>query len=172
MADPPLWLTIPFAATVIAAAASDVRSRRIPNVLTVGGFCIALALRSFLGAGAVGAGLLGALLGLCIGLLMLALGGFGGGDVKLLAAVGAFTGPQGFLIAFALTAVIGGVMALAEAAVRGGLRSLFRDVGNLAANLFTFGKRGERQTLDTQRAAKLPYGVAIALGSLAGWFLV
>jgi prepilin peptidase CpaA len=74
-------------------AVTDVRDRRIPNWLTYGGLVAALrvrcALLSWLG---LRGGLLGLLLGGGIFFLLFVLGGMGGGDVKLMAAVGAWAG--------------------------------------------------------------------------------
>ena len=168
----PALTTVVFVGLLITAAWSDLRTRRIPNVLTVSGLGVAIALRSFGGGDAVLDGVLGAALALLVALAMLALGGFGGGDAKLLIAVGAFTGPKLFGVAFALTAMAGAGLALLEAGFRGDLRSLFRSTGSLALNFATLGKKGRRQTLGDARAVRIPYGVAIAVGSLAGWFLV
>ena len=51
-------------------------------------------------------------LGIALLILFHLLGGMGGGDVKLMGAVGAFLGPKGVLIAFLATALIGGIYAL------------------------------------------------------------
>ena len=157
---------------LVGAAWSDLRTRRIPNVLTVSGLALALALRSFAGPAAVNEGLLGAGLALLVVLPLLALGGFGGGDAKLLIMVGAFAGPRGFVAAFALSALVGGALSLRVALQSGMLVPLLANTGQLALNLVTLGRKGRRQTLDSPGAVGVPYGVAIAAGSLAAWFLL
>ncbi len=163
--------TIALVALVVIAAASDIRTRRIPNVLTVCAFLVALALRSFLGAGTLLDGLQGAGLALVLVLPLFALGAVGGGDVKLLIAVGAFIGPSGLLITLLATAIAGGVLAIAEGIRGGTIIPLLLNTGNLAKYCFTFGRSGSRPTLATQGSISVPYGVAIAVGSLAAWFL-
>ena len=149
----------------------DVRTRRIPNWLTASSFLVALAMRSFLGFDAVLDGLQGAGLALLLMLPLFALGAFGGGDVKLLVAVGAFMGPRDLLVALAATAVAGAVLAVAESARRGILLPLLLNTGRLAKYYLTLGRSGTRPELTTQGAVTIPYGVAIALGSSAVWFL-
>jgi len=43
---------------------------------------------------------------------------------------------------------------------------------DLGLNALTLGRAGERVTLDSPHALTIPYGAAIALGSLAVWFLL
>jgi Flp pilus assembly protein protease CpaA len=95
----------------------------------------------------------------------------GGGDVKLFGVAGVFLGPAGFLLALLASALVGGVLGLV-AAIRDGvvvtalLRT--RDLGVRAA---TLGRSGDRMTLDSAGAITVPYGAAIAIGSLVVWFL-
>ena len=165
------FITVAFFSLLGLAAWRDVRTRRIPNVLTVSGVMIALALRSFVGSAAVIDGLQGIGVALLLVIPLMALGGFGGGDAKLLLAVGAFMGPQSFLIALSLTALIGCVMALWEAWRSGRLYELTANTASLGLHLVTFGRRGRRRTLATEQATALPYGVAIAMGSALGWVI-
>src|SRR6185436_20859653 len=87
--------TLVVLSVAMVACVTDIRSRRIPNVLTFGA---AVAAVLFPGATAGTSGLLVALGGWVVGLLLFlpffALGGMGGGDVKLLAALGAWIGPR------------------------------------------------------------------------------
>ena len=77
----------------LPAAWWDVRARRVPNWLTVGGLAVALVLRA--AEGDIGQGVAGALyLGLPFLLLRLLFAGVGAGDVKLAAALGAALGPR------------------------------------------------------------------------------
>src|SRR6187402_2302320 len=86
----PMWVS---AGIALAACMTDLRTRRVPNALTLGA---ALAAVAFHAATSAGSGLLFAVLGWGVGLLMFlplfALRGIGGGDVKLLAALGAWLG--------------------------------------------------------------------------------
>ena len=79
---------------VCAAAVRDIRTRRIPNWLTVSGVVAGMALNAFLFETP---GLLDALKGLGFALLiyfpLFAIRAVGAGDAKLMAAVGAIVGP-------------------------------------------------------------------------------
>lgn len=152
-------------AVVAAAAASDVRTRRIPNLLTVPAFVAALLLAAAQGLHTFGGALAGAGLGLAIGSLLLALGGMGGGDAKLLTVVGAFLGPQGFLVAMATTAIAGGLFACALVIRHRSVRATLRSTGSLVAYGATAGRAGEHATVASPRALTLPYAVPIAVGA-------
>ena len=76
------------------SSASDVSCRRIPNVITLTGAVTGLLLGAYIGGFAgLGHALLGLLLGLALLVPLYLLGLFGGGDAKLVAAIGSFVGP-------------------------------------------------------------------------------
>ncbi|HSK18061.1 MAG TPA: prepilin peptidase [Longimicrobiales bacterium] len=164
-------LSLTLLAVVLAAMWTDVRFRRIPNGLTVTALVAALVLRLILGATALLDGMLGAGLALVLVMPLFALGGVGGGDAKLLVAVGAFLGPKGFLVALLATAIAGGVMSLAWTARRGVILPALLNTRGLLKYVITAGRRGERTTLAMPGAVSIPYGVAIAAGAIfALWF--
>jgi prepilin peptidase CpaA len=169
--DPASIATVAFVALMGAAAAWDVTRRKIPNLLVFAGLTGGLALRALGGWPPLGAGLAGAGLAFVITFPLFALRGLGGGDVKLFAAVGAFMGPAGFFAALLASAIIGGALGLVLAIRRGVLLPVLLNVKDLALNAATLGKAGERMTLETPGALTVPYGAAIALGSVAVWFL-
>jgi len=146
-----------------ASTAIDLRTRRIPNVLTGATAIVGLAVAAF-GVGSVT--LAQALGGLAIGLLVMlpghVIGATGAGDVKLFAALGTFLGPGGALLAFLYTAMAGGALALAVALHR----RLLRDTLARAATLVTTGglNAGEIEAIRVNRFA---YAPAIAIGALA-----
>src|SRR4026208_111340 len=112
-------VSVALTAMLAAAAYTDYRTRRIPNLLTVSGLAVALILRGVLGPGAIIEGLIGALLAFVLTLPLLMLGVRGGGDAKLLVATGAGMGPRNFLWAGILPAIIGGMMAVVDVGRRG-----------------------------------------------------
>lgn len=169
--DPANLATVAFVALMGTAAAWDVTRQRIPNLLVLLGLACALAFRALGGWPPLGAGLAGAALALVVTFPLFALRGLGGGDVKLFTAVGAFMGPVGFVAALLASAIVGGVLALVLAIRRGVLLSVLLSVKDLALNAATLGRAGERMTLETPGALSVPYGAAIALGSIAVWFL-
>jgi prepilin peptidase CpaA len=160
-----------FLVVTALAAAFDLSTRRIPNALTVSAIILAIVLRAAVSGGAVLIGLVGAGLALLVMLPLFAMRGAGGGDAKLMIVVGAFLGPQGFVVALLATALVGGLMSIV-AAVRSGviLPVLFNTSGVLGW-MCTFGRRGERTTLVSSGAVSVPYGVAIAIGSVVALFI-
>jgi prepilin peptidase CpaA len=152
---------------VCGAAWSDVRSRRIPNRLTIAGLLIALSLRVLLGLVPLWQGVLGAVLALGISTVLFALGILGGGDAKLLTAVGAFLGPAGFVGALAISCIAGAVLALADAARRGVLLLLLMHLIEILSFWRAFGKGGHGRRLSTPGALTVPFGLAIAIGAIA-----
>ncbi len=149
----------------------DVRERRIPNVVTVAGAIAALLLRWSTGWGPLLAGLLGAGLALVVVLTPFALGLLGGGDVKLLGAVGAFMGVDRLIGALLLIAVVGGALALGEAVRRRALTRTLASTFDLGRQWVLFGRPGVTPALESPNAMSIPYGVAIAVGSLVWWFI-
>jgi prepilin peptidase CpaA len=148
---------------VVAAAVIDIRTNRIPNLLTALMSGVGLAMAA---TGVSGIGPWAALAGLAIGLLLMMpgylLGATGAGDVKLMAAVGAMLGPALVITAFLFTAIAGGILALVVAARRGRMAAALANTGRLIASP-AGAQRKIRSAGTTHRFA---YGPAIALGSL------
>ncbi len=166
------FATLALLALTVAAVVWDLRTRRIPNVLTATGLLLALGLRAFQGPGAVAAGVLAALLAFALAAPLVLAGAMGAGDAKLLAAIGAFVGPAGLPVALLVTAIAGGVLALAAAARRGALGETLAHARDLVVppRAAREEPRIPRRTLETPGALAVPYAVAIAAGALAGWW--
>lgn len=121
--------------------------------------------------GFVGAGLPGVLsaatgllvCGGVLGLVALA-GGMGGGDVKLMAAVGALVGIPDALWALLYAALLGGALAVGMALVRGDLLRALKNIGAWTKGAVRLSK--ERPALGQGAPLYVPYGVAIALGAI------
>ena len=164
-----LLTTVVFVLTVGAAGILDFRTRRIPNRLTVGSLLLALVLNAVAGLGALSDALMGAGLGLAVGVLLFAARALGGGDGKLLVAVGAYLGLGRLPGALLLIGILGGFLGLGEAIRRGViLPSVYNAVGMLR-RWVTFRRGGEIRTLESPGAVTVPYGVAIAVGAIAWW---
>lgn len=144
-----------------SSAVVDLRTRRIPNSLTLplAGIGLGLAV-----SGASGLSLGASLVGLFVGLLLMLpghlVGGTGGGDVKLMAALGSVLGPQRVLSAFLYSAIAGGLLAIAYAVARGRLHTTLRG----AARLVTHPSATRAEVDRAAANNRFPCGPAIALG--------
>ena len=159
-----------FTALLLAAAWSDLRSRRIPNALTITGLAVALVLRASVGPETLIEGVVGVLLALVLTLPFLMLGVIGGGDAKLLMAIAGFMGPRHFLWAAALIAIIGGMVGVVDTGRRGALLPVLFNCGEILKHWATFGRRGANRSFASIGALTIPYGVAIAAGALLWWY--
>ncbi|MFT0172020.1 prepilin peptidase [Paraburkholderia mimosarum] len=154
-----------------AAAVTDLHARRIPNALVLTGLAAAFAVQC--GLHGVGEGsqrwILGLLTGGGLFVPFYLLRGMGAGDVKLMAAVGAFVGPQSAFEVALATFVIGGIWSLAVVIFNGVARSVGTNM--LAILLSKGGQSGS--VFETEKGValpsvgSLPYGVAISLGTLS-----
>jgi prepilin peptidase CpaA len=158
---------------VVSAALTDLHSRRIPNLLVSVILIAALVAQVLLPEGAGWRSwLFGMLTGFALFLPLYLLRGMAAGDVKLMAAVGAFVGPQpAFQIALA-TFVIGGVMALAFILYKGRLRDTWLNLRALIAPVLmrTAGMPAQATGMPKESVGRMPYAVAIAFGTLAVLF--
>jgi prepilin peptidase CpaA len=150
----------------VMASVSDVRTARIPNVLTFGAAAAALVylLGSHGWSGLAGAGE-GWIVGVLLFLPFFALGGLGAGDVKLLGAIGAWLGPREVLWVAMYASLAGGVMALMVALATGYLGQALANLRLLFTHWWVVGIRPLPElTLKSSRAPKLAYAVPIAVG--------
>lgn len=150
------------------ASAWDIRTRRIPNVLTLGFPIVALIFHVTM-SGPTGATTVagGWATGLAIFLPLFLLGGMGAGDVKLLAAFGAWLGVRGALETAVAAGVIGGVLALGLALTRSYASQAFANIWNLLLYWRVAGIRPHPTlTLDQHDGPRLAYAIPISIGAL------
>jgi prepilin peptidase CpaA len=156
---------VPLVALLCWAAIGDLRARVIRNWLTLS-LMLSGLVQSFLPGATVSPGnaFLGLLVGLGLLILPFAIGAIGGGDVKLLAAIGAWVGPLACFQIFAVEAVIGMGIVLAQAAAAGRLAALFRNSAILALNMAHADRLGADHLQKTGQHCRsidrpLPYAV-------------
>jgi len=157
------------AATVaVSAAISDVKERRIPNLLTYPALAAGLLLQGML-HGWRGL-LLGAGGGLLFGgtfLLFYLVRAMGAGDVKLAAALGCIVGSSAVLPVMLATALAGGALAIFFMALSGRVFETLRNTLWVAGFHVQHGLQMHPVVnLDNPTALRMPYGLAFAAGTL------
>ncbi len=152
------------AVVAIIAGITDWRSRRIPNWLTVTALLIGIVTNSWsYGWAGAKSSLLGSGLGLLLLLPFVLIRSLGAGDWKLVGALGAFLGPQRLLTVLFTTLLVAGVMALVLVIWKGRFLRTLRNMGRMVAAFGTLHLPGQELTLDDPQAAKVPFGVAVAV---------
>ncbi len=167
-------------AVLIATIAGflDWRARRIPNWLTVPAFVAGIATNAFVsgtegglhsleGAGAV----------MIVLLPVVLLRGLGGGDWKLMGALGAWLGPTRIIIVLLVTILVSGLLAVIQIIRKKRFVQTVRNMWELLRGFFIFGLQPHPEiNLDNPAALSLPFGVAAALATfgcfcagLPGW---
>lgn len=166
------WMAFaPLIVMLLIAAAIDLRSRRIPNGLTL----------TVIGTGLVQAALpwtgitiLQSFAGLCVGFALMfalfALGALGGGDVKLMAGVGAWVGAWPVVLVFAGASIVGMLIVVAQCAAKGRLIVLMRNTWLLVLQLLHIRVLGVQSVAESGGSCRsvdkpLPYAVAVLVAT-------
>jgi prepilin peptidase CpaA len=160
-------------ALAVVACGWDLRTRRIPQLLTLGGAASAFLFHFVtggwegLGASAAGWGV-----GLAIFIVPFALGGLGAGDVKLLGALGAWLGPVSVVWLGLYAGIAGGIMAVLVSLAAG---YLARAVSNIWLLLTHWAVNGVKPlhelTLDQSKGPRLAYACPILAGTVVTLWL-
>lgn len=166
-----MWAYGVLALVLIAAAVTDIRTARIYNAVTYPAIAIGLIGHTLMGGPRFGAGefelgLLGSLCGLAAGFLPLFVawfaGGIGGGDAKLMGAVGALAGWRFALAAmfygFAIAVVMAVVVMLSRRILKQTLARIWRFLSLLAT------PAGAADPA-TKESPKIAFGLALCIGS-------
>jgi prepilin peptidase CpaA len=165
------YLEVGLLLLVSFAAVNDLETRRIPNRLLLVSLACALLLRLF--STHPGSSLLAALGGMGTGLALFLplylLRGMAAGDVKMMAVVGAFTGPAEVFEIAVLSWCAGGVMAVLLVLVNRRLGLVMRNLGRMLRGVMMPGM-GIAAPAEQTSAGSMPYGLAIAAGTIV--FLV
>jgi prepilin peptidase CpaA len=167
---PPPLIAALLLALVFTAAAYDVAFRRIPNWLAAAGALLGMATNTFLYRGWPGLrfSLAGLLAAFAVYFALHSIRAIGGGDVKLMAAVGSLAGWQNWIGIFLITAVLGGVAAIILATLRGRAGKTLSNVGIILSEMKS-GRaaytRNEELDVRSAKALGLPHGAVIAAGT-------
>ena len=161
---------------IVACCVVDTRTRRIPNVLSASAMLAGLVLNTmYFGMSGLGVSVGGLLAAAAVLLPAFAVGGLGGGDVKMMGAIGAMLGPELALAGLGLGMIFGGLIMLAHLARRGRLREkLGAPWALVAAASLARSVEPLRAPAGDPDAVALPYSVPLGLGTVAvllflGW---
>ncbi len=162
----PPWIGIPVVILTVIAARADLRTRRIPNRLTGPALLLGLAVNVAVGGWH---GLSTALIGMAVaGAVLLPgwlAGWMGAGDVKLMAAVGAWLGFPLALFAALAALIAGGLIALVVALRNGVLWKSLQGTAGLATWLL-HASQGASLPRPATTGIRFPFGVAVMAGSI------
>src|SRR5205809_85285 len=167
----PVWLVT---LVLIVAAVIDGFELKVPNWVTFP-FILAGWAYSTLAFGWEGLGwsLLGTVIGLALLLPPYAIGGMGAGDVKLLAGVGAWIYGTHTTYAFAVSAIIGALLAVSMVVARGAWTRHYAQFRVILNEILIIRNPEQLSAIAAQRKPTmllLPYGIPIAIGTI-GYFV-
>lgn len=158
--------TVALVALVVVAALIDVRSRRVPNALTLPAIGAGLLLAALGGSLTYFITTLGtAALVFAAGLLLYSTGVLGGGDGKLLTAVAALGGADYFAEFLVWTSIAGVAGSLIVLAAKRALLPLMSRVTRSSLQFLRYGFSPEPLVPDGGH--RIPYAVIIAAGAVA-----
>ena len=132
-----MWALVPLLIALAIIIVLDIRTKVIPDAVTLPGIVYALAVAAVVKSPSIGQALLGAVVGGGIVFLIAVIsrGAMGGGDIKLMAMLGAALGWKGALVALAFSQIVASLVALSLLiARRAGRHDLF-PVGAIIAFL-------------------------------------
>jgi prepilin peptidase CpaA len=164
----PTWL---LSVILIVAAVIDGWILKVPNWLT-----LPLVLAGWVAGAFCGgfSGLAWSMAGTVVGLGLLlpayAIGGMGAGDVKLMAGIGAWIGATATFYAFCVSAIAGGVIAVGMVLYRRRWHHHLLQFFHIVDEIMTIRDPEALSTIAAQRKSSmmlLPYGIPIALGTIA-----
>lgn len=161
-------IQIIFFLLLLATAVTDFVYKKIYNFITLPAIALGLIGNSVFGGwDGLKFSLLGLLIGSGVFFLIFIFGGMGGGDVKLMAAIGALMGSPFIVGAVFYSILVGGLLAIILMIWKG---TLWSSLKNIFRSLYTSLVPGlERVPLKPENSLPVPYGMAIVLGSLWAW---
>ncbi len=166
--DPGEWVIAALLlAVVVPAAASDIVTKRIFNAITYPGIVAGLIANAWL---AGWPGLADSALGFAVGfgplLAAYLIGGYGGGDAKLMGAVGAIAGARAAISILMYGLLIAVAMGLLQLIWRGQTWSTLARTGRAVWLVFSGGRPGDPTTA---QSVQVRLGLAIGLGAV--WYM-
>lgn len=162
-----IWCVALTTIVVAVAVITDLLWRRIPNLLTIPAFALAVVVRAFFqGWTGLGLALAGAAVAPVLLLLLHGGKGIGMGDLKLTTVIGAALGPVMAVVMVLLSAVAGGVLAIVTMLKPGGQLAWLMSMFSIGLP-FRRKKEEDDAPVESESSSEaIPYGLAIGAGSL------
>ena len=166
-----VWLVT---VVLILAAVIDGFELKVPNWVTfpfiIAGWVYSTAAFGFEG---LGWSILGTVVGLALLLPAYAIGGMGAGDVKLLAGVGAWVYGTHTMYAFAVSALVGAILAIGMVLACRGWKRHSAQFWVILNEILVIRNPEQLAAIAAERKPTmllLPYGIPIAIGTI-GYFV-
>ena len=155
---------------LVISLTTDLIAHKIYNCVTFPAVAVGLLISVLNhGLGGLASSMLGLGIGFCVFAIVFAFGGVGGGDVKLMAAVGAIRGYPFILNACFYGILTGGILAIAVMIWKG---TFWRGLKNIFRLIFSFViPKLKIEALKLSDSEKIPYGVALSVGVFIAWVL-
>jgi prepilin peptidase CpaA len=167
----PIWVVT---LTLIVAAVIDGLKLKVPNWITfpmiISGWVYSVALSPYAGWEGLMYSMLGTIVGLALLLPAYAIGGMGAGDVKLLAGVGAWVWSTTTLYAFAVSTIVGAIIAILMVLFQRKWAKHHAQFWMICTEILTVKDPEQLATIAAERKPSmmlLPYGIPIAIGTIA-----
>ncbi len=153
---------------MLSAGWLDLRSRRIPNWLTVTGLLTGMCAHVWIaGWHGVLLPLEGAALALALLLPLVLMRALGAGDWKLMGAAGSLVGPGMLLFVLLASFLIAAFMGIIRMMREHRVMITLRNMRDLVRGFISFGLRPHPViSLDNPELPKLPFGVAAAIATI------
>ncbi|MFO0839701.1 MAG: A24 family peptidase [Phycisphaerae bacterium] len=164
------WTLVLMVPAILYAAWIDYAQHRVPNWLTASIAASGLVMQgAFFGLQGLSVGGLGLLLGFGVLIIPWLMHGMGAGDVKLMAAIGAWLGPWLTLWSFAVGALLGGLAAVVMIAGSGRTAHALANMQTIMVKMrradTAFGEYGSARSFG-KTSQLLPYGVPLTVGTI------
>ena len=160
---------------VLIAGMGDLRTRRIPNRLTVPALLVGITVNVLVGGWhGLAMSLEGAAIGLGLLLPVVLLRGLGAGDWKLMGALGAMVGPSLTITILMVSVCLAAAWGVVEMFRQHRVKSTLLNLWELVHGFVVFGLQPNPNiSIDAPPLIKLPFGavtaVATALALSAAW---
>jgi prepilin peptidase CpaA len=152
-------------AFMLTAAIADLVWRRIPRQLAIAGFAVGIGVNAY--HGQLASALFAALMGFGAGLALFHLRAIGGGDVKLVVALGAMLGWHDWIFSMEIAVIFAGLVAIGTAIYRQRFRRLLTNTAQLAGWIRANGLTPHPEIHVTNNAlGHSPFAIAAAIGVL------